>query len=937
MTADNVEQLMEIVRAIQRGEEPQEALRKKEEAERLKQEEERLQKEAELRRQEEERAREAGEKRERRRRRAERSEEEEAGVDDSDEEMLRSGRGRKRRGIAASAEDDADPVGKGRKKAQVQTEADAFDDDDEFEKLLRDDDERNLELGEKLKGAFAGLAGLAGAARERLAPRREAAGGKDSSRKSDTEEAGGKRAGEEEQGTADAAQVHSEPGETVHKPEDHASRPLRRISGRLTSRKYSEAADPAEQPDETEQEPAGQTEDQKAIDRLLDGKERTDQTDGGAAEQKTPEAEAPAAKQPHPNAQKRSEKKKRSGAFEGPASFEPVGIRGTVESFFENLRQKGIARRELAMIAVVLVLAVLIVVFVVKGISGSVEEKKKSEHVTADEGLTVTVEQEPQDWCASYPIALRFRASGAQIKSVLINGTSYTPDENGVVAFTTKDWMLTAAVSTDQGELGAQIEVPMVDSEPPVVNVSRADTQIVLTGADARSKVEKLRYAAVPDSAWEQLPVYQDYAAPIPFEENTTYYFYAEDQAGNRSVPVVTTMETAESLSVAQAELVLSPGEKGSLKVEAAPQGALLNNLRYESADPAVASVDNSGTVTAVSEGTATIRVSADGVETVVCSVNVSRERTVTVSTIGDCTLGSDESFNTTTNFDAFDAVNGHSYFFQNVRDILANDDVTFANLEGTLTESTARANKQYAFKGDPSYTEVLTSGSVEVVTLANNHSDDYGEQSLEDTRTNLTGAGIDYCTGDTVVYRDVNGIRTAFIGIYVLNQGMGCEQQVRDTIEAAKTQGAKLIVVAFHWGTEKAEEPDETQKSLAHTAVDCGANLVVGHHPHVLQPIEKYNGAYIVYSLGNFCFGGNSAPSDTDTIIFRQTFTFDDGKLQDDGNIEVIPCSITSAQGYNNYQPVPATGTEAERIITRLNELSEVYGQSFTAGSGLS
>ena len=109
----------------------------------------------------------------------------------------------------------------------------------------------------------------------------------------------------------------------------------------------------------------------------------------------------------------------------------------------------------------------------------------------------------------------------------------------------------------------------------------------------------------------------------------------------------------------------------------------------------------------------------------------------------------------------------------------------------------------------------------------------------------------------------------------------MAREEQVKQTIAAAKQQGAKLVIVAFHWGTEKATEPDETQKSLAHTAIDCGADLVVGHHPHVLQAIEYYKGKYIAYSLGNFCFGGNSAPSDMDTMIFQQTFTIEKGRCR--------------------------------------------------------
>ena len=155
-------------------------------------------------------------------------------------------------------------------------------------------------------------------------------------------------------------------------------------------------------------------------------------------------------------------------------------------------------------------------------------------------------------------------------------------------------------------------------------------------------------------------------------------------------------------------------------------------------------------------------------------------------------------------------------------------------------------------------------------------------------------------------------------------------------TIAQAKAKGAQLIVVGFHWGSEKATAPDDTQTYLAHLAVDCGANLVVGHHPHVLQGIEKYNGVYIVYSLGNFCFGGNSTPSDMDTMIFQQTFTITEGTVMDDDQIEIIPCTISSTPNYNNYQPTPAKGTESDRIIEKINGYSSVYGLSFSASTGL-
>ncbi len=638
-----------------------------------------------------------------------------------------------------------------------------------------------------------------------------------------------------------------------------------------------------------------------------------------------------------PRKGRKTDEKSKSGRAFHLDSLSPSALKESAGDLSANLREKGIGHREIVMILLVVVLAVVIVVMIVNGVRGSLEEKQKSKNVTADSGLIVTVEDEPEQWCSSYSVQLRFRTQRAPVTKVTINGTVLQPDAKGYVTFETSDYVLEAEAETENGTLKAQIEIPKLDSQAPFVSASRAQNQITLTGADARSAIKGIWYAVVHEDDPIQLPRYQEYSGAIPFEENAMYYFYAQDQAGNRSDPVVTNMETADAIGFAQEEVCMYPDETVYLELQESPEGALLNNLRYESMNPDIISVDKNGAVTALKEGTAAVRVSADGVESANCIITVSSTRTVTLSAIGDCVLGSDESFNTTTNFDAYDAVNGHSYFFKNVKDILENDDVTFANLECALTTETTRENKTYAFKGDPSYTEVLAEGSVEVVTLANNHSSDYGEKSYDDTVRYLTEAGIDYCSGTSYAMRKINGVNTAFVGVYVLRDGMAVEDEMRETIAAAKEAGAQLVIVAFHWGSEKSTEPDETQRSLAHSAVDCGADLVVGHHPHVLQGIEKYNGKYIVYSLANFCFGGNTAPADKDTMIFRQTFTISDGVVQDDDQIEIIPCSVSSVSDYNNYQPTPASGEEADRIMARINEYSQEFGQTYAASSDTS
>ena len=295
----------------------------------------------------------------------------------------------------------------------------------------------------------------------------------------------------------------------------------------------------------------------------------------------------------------------------------------------------------------------------------------------------------------------------------------------------------------------------------------------------------------------------------------------------------------------------------------------------------------------------------------------------LTISVVGDCTLGTDETFDYDTSLNAYYDSNGKDYFFQNVKSIFAADDLTIANFEGTLTDSDTREDKTFAFKAPAEYAQILTSGSIEAVNTANNHSHDYGDQSYTDTLTALDNEGITHFGYDDTAVMDIKGIKVGLVGIYELKDHLGREQQLKDNIAKVKADGAELVIVIFHWGNETETVPDTNQMTLGRLAIDEGADLVCGHHPHVLQGIETYKGKNIVYSLGNFCFGGNSSPSDMDTMIFQQTFTITSNGVQADNVTNIIPCSISSADGYNNYQPTPATGDEATRIKAKIDERS--------------
>ena len=319
-------------------------------------------------------------------------------------------------------------------------------------------------------------------------------------------------------------------------------------------------------------------------------------------------------------------------------------------------------------------------------------------------------------------------------------------------------------------------------------------------------------------------------------------------------------------------------------------------------------------------------------------NATVSSPVSLTLSVVGDCTLGTDETFDYDTSLNAYYENYGADYFLQNVKDIFSADDLTIANFEGTLTDSDEREDKTFAFKAPASYASILTGGSVEAVNTANNHSHDYGDQSFDDTLAALDDAGIVHFGYDETAVMDVKGIKVGLVGIYELYDHLEREQQLKDNIAKVKADGAQLIVAIVHWGNETETVPDSNQTTLGRIAIDEGADLVCGHHPHVLQGIETYKGRNIVYSLGNFCFGGNSSPSDMDTMIYQQTFTIDADGVKKDNVTNIIPCSISSAayDGYNNYQPTPAEGDEATRILGKINErsswISTAEGSTFTA-----
>lgn len=306
----------------------------------------------------------------------------------------------------------------------------------------------------------------------------------------------------------------------------------------------------------------------------------------------------------------------------------------------------------------------------------------------------------------------------------------------------------------------------------------------------------------------------------------------------------------------------------------------------------------------------------------------VNQTTAITISAAGDFTLGRDESYDYQGSFVDVANQNGLPYFLEGMDSLFLEDDFTTVNLETTLTDSTEKADKTFRFKGDPGYADILKMGGIEAVNLANNHIFDYLEQGYKDTKESLEKANIGYFGYGDLYMTEVKGVKIGALGYEGWQDTKEIRSQIKEDLDNLREQGAQIVLIHFHWGDEKQYVPNETQISLAKFSIDSGADLILGHHPHVIQGIEEYKGKFIVYSLGNFMFGGNKNPADKDTFVFQQKFYIENGILSEKKEISVLPFSISSVTTHNDYQPTLLTGTEHDRVKEKIklysNQISE-------------
>ena len=296
---------------------------------------------------------------------------------------------------------------------------------------------------------------------------------------------------------------------------------------------------------------------------------------------------------------------------------------------------------------------------------------------------------------------------------------------------------------------------------------------------------------------------------------------------------------------------------------------------------------------------------------------------TIKFTIAGDCMLASYMGQVSAGNF-ADTALKGDwEYFLDGVDEYFESDDFTIVNLENVLTDNSSLKevakdhNPAYWYKAPTANTNILTTQSVEVVSLANNHFGDYGTKGRNDTMAACDAAGLLWGSNDKTIYVEKNGYKIA-----VICHGLWGEWQA-DTIVPRINEAEEksdFQIVYYHGGKERIHNPEQWKVRASRKLVDAGADLVIGNHPHVLQPMEIYNGVPIIYSMGNFCYGGSSRPENR-TIMYRFEITVDN-ETKDIIHTysEIVPCYVYTGDK-NNWQPAIITDeVQKQKVLDFMN-----------------
>ncbi len=313
-------------------------------------------------------------------------------------------------------------------------------------------------------------------------------------------------------------------------------------------------------------------------------------------------------------------------------------------------------------------------------------------------------------------------------------------------------------------------------------------------------------------------------------------------------------------------------------------------------------------------------------------------EVTLHLTFTGDCTLGSEEAKRKQeTSFDSVIAREGYGWPFANMQQLFQNDDLTVVNLEGVLSDSKSSENKKktYRFRGPTAFVDILTRSGIEAVNLANNHTQDFGKQGYRATTDALNKAGVGYFGSRSVYIFEKHGIKIAFFGLnstaFHGNKAWAKEEIAR----LKQEEGVNAVVFTFHAGQEYGKHRTEAQETYARYMIDAGADLIIGHHPHVVQGLEQYKNRTICYSLGNFAFGGNKSVRAIETVVADVAMTFADNGEYLGQQVTLYPAHISGTYPDNNYQPVLVSGEAAQEVMALIQNDTDYPLTPFTDEAG--
>ena len=263
----------------------------------------------------------------------------------------------------------------------------------------------------------------------------------------------------------------------------------------------------------------------------------------------------------------------------------------------------------------------------------------------------------------------------------------------------------------------------------------------------------------------------------------------------------------------------------------------------------------------------------------------------------------------------------GMNWPFAEMKELFRKDDLTVVNLECVLkTDSTGEdVTKQWRFRGLPEYVQVLKEGGIDLVNLANNHTIDYGDSGYLQTKESLSGS-ISWCGNRENIVLEIRGHKFGFGGCRETTYTQTPEVISQD-IRELKEKGAEIIIYQCHWGTEYSGNHTMLQEAMARACQRAGADLVIGHHPHVVQGIDWINHMPVVYSLGNLMFGGTIHLSTFDAMLAQAVFYPE--RAENRVEIKLIPILTSGSSGkkINDYQPVIAENDHALRILKKVQK----------------